>query len=120
MDNNVTLNENINTVFQFIKESIDDDNILTEEEFIKIQELKEELNVTSQHIHDSKSNEIERILYLQLYLLLLDDQIDISERKEIEFYKKIFGYSENEIFTIKIKVRTEKQDWKDLKSNRNL
>ena len=79
----------------------------------KIQSLKKELNVSNENIHDNKKREIERILYLQYYLLMLDDNINISERKEIEYYRDIFGYSDDELSQIEEKVREDKQGWSD-------
>ena len=116
MENNIELQDNLNSVFSLIEEAIDNDNIINEDEFQKIQKFKKKMNVTSNSIHDLKKTEIDRILYLQLYLLLLDDNIDITERKELEFYKKIFGYSEAEIFQIELKVRQDKQEWNTVKS----
>lgn len=109
MNNNIDLHNNLNIVFGLIEEAIDDDNIINEDEFLKIQKLKKEFNITSTLIHDKKKVQIERILYLQFYLLLFDDNIDFSERQELEYYKKIFGYSETEIFRIELKVRQDKQ-----------
>ena len=109
MEENKEMHNKLNSVFSLIEESIDNDNIITENEFHKIQELKEDLKVSGQFIHDNKKPEIERILYLQFYLLLLDDDIDFPERQEIYFYKNTFGYNESELFRIEQKVREDKK-----------
>ncbi|PCJ28091.1 MAG: hypothetical protein COA97_02105 [Flavobacteriales bacterium] len=116
MENNLELKNNVNSVFQLIVSLIEDDNILKADEYEKIQAYKRELNVSSQNIYDIKKMDIDRILYLQFYLLLLDDKIDFNERIEIKYYKAIFGYSENEIFQLEIKVRKEKNNWREVES----
>jgi len=50
---------------------------------------------------------------LQLFLLLLDDDIDNQEHQEIDYYKEVFGYSEDEIINLEIKVREDKKAWKN-------
>lgn len=115
MKNETEMYNNLNAVFALIEEAVDDDNIIKEDEFQKIQKLKEELNVTSKFIHDAKKPQIERILYLQLYLLLLDDNLSIKESEELGYYREIFGYTDKEIFQLEIKVRKEKQEWKERK-----
>ena len=113
MENNLELQDKLNSVFKQIEEAVDNDNIIKLDEFEKIQSLKKELNVSNENIHDNKKREIERILYLQYYLLTLDDNINISERKEIEYYRDIFGYSDDELSHIEEKVRRDKQRWSD-------
>lgn len=112
MDTLLDLIDRINRVFKLIEDYIDDDNIITEQEFIEIQEIKRAHKITSEQISRFKKKDIDRILYLQLYLLLLDDKIDISERKEIEYYQQIFGYSIDDISTIERRVIEDKDDRK--------
>jgi hypothetical protein len=111
MNNSLEFNDRLNSVFICIEDSINDDNIISEEDFRRIQELKKELNITSENICNFKKTEIERILYLQFYLLFLDDKIDINERKEVEYYKIIFGYNDDEIQRIVSKVNEDKKNW---------
>ena len=40
---------------------------------------------------------------------MLDDEIDLSEKQEIYFYKNIFGYNESELLRIEQKVRLDKK-----------
>jgi HNH endonuclease len=118
MEESVELENKVNSVFKLIVSLIDDDNILKGDEFEKIQSYKRELNVTSEDIYQLKKNDIDRILYLQFYLLLLDDDINIEERIEIKYYKAIFGFSENEIFQLEVKVRNEKGSWRNPSSKK--
>jgi hypothetical protein len=41
--------------------------------------------------------------------LFLDDKIDINERKEVEYYKMIFGYNDDEIQRIVTEVKEDKK-----------
>ena len=109
MDTISSLKDRLNAAFKQIEDYINDDNIITEKEFIEIQKLKQELNVQSEQICRFKKKDIDRILYLQFYLLLLDDRIDTSERKEIEYYRQIFGYSIEELELIERRVIDDKR-----------
>lgn len=113
MKNSEEFNGNLRLVLKLIEDFIDDDNILKVEEFEEIQSLKRELDISSEQIHDNLKAEIDRILYLQLFLLLLDDDIDNQEHQEIDYYKEVFGYSEDEIIDIEIRVREDKKAWKN-------
>lgn len=113
MKNSEEFNGNLRLVLKLIEDFIDDDNILKVEEFEEIQRLKRELDISSEQIHDNLKAEIDRILYLQLFLLLLDDDIDNQEHQEIDYYKEVFGYSEDEIIDIEIRVREDKKAWKN-------
>lgn len=109
MESLLDLEQRVNKVFNQIESFIGDDNIITEKEFVNIQELKKKLNVTSKQIYFYKKKLIDKILYLQFYLLLLDDNIDFAEKKEIIYYKKIFGYSKEELLDIKENVIDDKK-----------
>ncbi len=101
----------LRTVFILIEECINNDNIIKEEEFQRIQSLKRKLQISSEDIYNHKKQDIERILYLQFFLLLLDDKVDATERKEVEYYREIFGYSEDEVLKIETKVKADKTEW---------
>ena len=109
MDNNSDdLKYKVNNIFTKIIEFIDDDNIITHAEFLEIQKLKGEYNLSGNDIVRYRKRDVERILYLQIYLMLLDDFFDKNEIREIEYYKQIFDYSEDDIIRIEYKVRGEK------------
>lgn len=110
-NDSLNFNDRLNKVFNFIKSCFENDNLLSEDEFQKIQNIKKEFEITSEDIYGIKGDEVERIVYFQLNILLLDDVIDINERKEIEFYKSIFGWSDNEIHTIMDRVIDDKKYW---------
>lgn len=109
----MSFEKNLSTVFGYIENYVNDDNIITEAEFQEIQKLKSELNVRSQDIYKYRKADIERILYLQFYILFLDDEIDNEETKEVEYYKDIFGYNDAEINELRKRVWDEKLAWKN-------
>lgn len=107
---------NLSRIMKLIRDSVDDDNLIKEEEFQKIQDLKKELSISNDLLRSNNEDEFKRILHLQLYLLLLDDQIDLAEKEELKFYQRIFGYSEQELVQLAGMVKEEKDDWNSYKA----
>lgn len=113
MQDDEMLRKNSPSIMELIREAVDNDNIITKGEYVKIQKAKEDCNISSELLRSQNKSEFERILYLQLHLLLLDDTIDITEKQELEYYKEIFGYSEEEIVQLAKKVSYDKKHWRD-------
>lgn len=109
--------ERLSTVFSSIEKAMDADNLIDEKEFNGIQQIKKEHNIRGAELYTSRTQQIESLLYLQFHILLLDDELDLSERKEIGYYREIFGLSRFDMLRIEQKVREDKVNWKN--RNRN-
>lgn len=102
----------INTVFLAIQEAMDADNLIDEDEFNKIQSLKSDLAVSGIDLYEDKKQQINSILYQQLHILLLDDKLDLHEKKEIGFYREIFSLKHRDLLKIELQVRDDKVNWR--------
>lgn len=114
--------EEIEKIFWLVKQYFEDDNLLSEIEFNKVQEIKKEFKVTGSQLYSFNPDEVERIMYLQFYLLLLDDTIDALESKEVEYYKNIFDWTDSDIQSIRKRVLEGKRFFSNYikPSNENL
>lgn len=111
-EENEVFSKKIHDFLNYIQSNFDD-NYITEEEFNLIQHYKKVHDIPDIDIYEIRETEVYRILYQQLYLLLLDDQINLEELKELDFYQQIFNMNADEILKIEETVRDEKILWKE-------
>jgi hypothetical protein len=73
------------------------DNLISEEEYSFIKELKHAFSIVPGDFIIKKPDDVKRILSIQFHLYYLDNIIDFEESKEIDYLKEIFDLSKGQL-----------------------
>lgn len=83
------------------------DNLISPDEFLFIQELKKAFSIIPGDFYNKKYSDVQRVLSIQFHLYYLDNEKDFEESREIGYLQGIFDLDSTQITSFELKQRGE-------------